>query len=88
MNARQLVAWNIRKLRVNRGVSQEALATDSGVDRSYVSRVERGLENPSIGVIERFAIALSVEIIEFFDRPAEGETLTPILKKGPKGKRL
>lgn len=84
MKAAQLVAWNLRKIRVARGISQESLAVDACVDRTYVSRVERGLENPSVGVIERFALALSVEITDFFTRPLEGEVLPPVLKKGPK----
>jgi len=87
MKAAQLVAWNLRKIRTNRGVSQEAFAVDAGVDRTYVSRVERGLENPTIGVVERFALALSVEIVEFFVPPKDGEALPSVLKKGPKGRR-
>lgn len=59
---------------------------DASVDRTYVSRLERGLENPSVGVVERFALALSVEITDFFRRPFKGEELPPVLKKGPKGK--
>lgn len=87
MRANQIVAWNLRKLRTGRGLSQEALAVDAGVDRTYVSRVERGRENPTVGVIERFALSLSVDLTEFFIRPAEGEELPPVLKKGPKGNR-
>jgi transcriptional regulator with XRE-family HTH domain len=71
-------------MRIERGISQEALAVDSEVDRTYVSRVERGLENPSVGVVERFALALSVEITDFFKRPLKGEQLPAVLKKGPK----
>ena len=84
MKAGQLVAWNLRKIRIERGLSQEALAIDAGVDRTYVSRVERSLENPSVGVVERFALALSVEITDLFRRPLRGEKLPPVLKKGPK----
>jgi transcriptional regulator with XRE-family HTH domain len=87
MRAGQLVAWNLRKIRIGRGVSQEALAVDAQVDRTYVSRVERGLENPSVGVVERFALALKVEMADFFRRPEKGEKLPPVLKKGPKAKR-
>lgn len=86
MQAGQLVAWNLRKIRVSRGISQEVLAVDAGVDRTYVSRVERGLENPTVGVVERLALALSVEIAAFFVPPTPGETLPPVLKKGPKGR--
>ena len=86
MRAGRLLAWNLRKIRIGRGISQEVLAVDAGIDRTYVSRIERSLENPSVDVVERFALALSVEITDFFRRPAKGEKLPPVLKKGPKGK--
>ena len=57
MKAGALVARNIRRLRVARGLSQEALAVDAEIDRTYVSRLERGLENPSVAVLERLARA-------------------------------
>ena len=43
-----IVARNIRRLRLERGLSQEALAVDAEIDRTYVSRLERGLENPTV----------------------------------------
>jgi transcriptional regulator with XRE-family HTH domain len=70
MNARQLVAWNVRRLRVLRGISSETLAEEAGVDRSYVSRVERGIANPTIDVLERVAGRLGVEMAELFLIPA------------------
>ncbi len=42
MKAGALVARNIRRLRVARGLSQEALAVDAEIDRTYVSRLKRG----------------------------------------------
>ncbi len=66
MNARERVAWNIRRLRVERGISQEALAVDAEIDRTYVSRLERNMENPTVAVLERLADALEVEITELF----------------------
>src|ERR1700737_1157109 len=44
MRAQALVARNLRRLRVKHNLSQEALAADAGIDRTYVSRLERGLE--------------------------------------------
>jgi transcriptional regulator with XRE-family HTH domain len=67
MTAQKLVARNMRRLRVAAGLSQEAFAVDAGIDRTYVSRMERELENPSIAIIERIAIALGVDIRELFD---------------------
>jgi transcriptional regulator with XRE-family HTH domain len=74
MKAAEIVAWNLRRLRVLRGLSQEGLAADSGVDRSYMGRLERGHENPTIGVLERIANTLGVEIVELFRIPGRNET--------------
>lgn len=84
MRAQVVVARNLRRLRVNRGISQEALAVDAGIDRTYVSRLERGLENPTVAVLERLARALASEIADFFDvtRVAKGP-----VKPLPSGRR-
>ena len=61
MKAGALVARNIRRLRVANRLSQEVLAVDAEIDRTYVSRLERGLENPTVAVLERIAKALSAD---------------------------
>ena len=73
MRAHELVAWNLRRLRVARGLSQENLAVDAGIDRSYVSRLERGIENPTIAVLEQLAQALEAGVGDFFIAPRPGE---------------
>jgi transcriptional regulator with XRE-family HTH domain len=65
---RDVLARNMRKLGAARGLSQEALAVDAGIDRTYVSRLERGLENPTVAVLEKLARALSSNIEELFSR--------------------
>lgn len=87
MDARELVAWNVRRLRVARGVAQEALAVDAGIDRTYVSRVERNMENPTVAVLERLAKALGVEIVELFTVPDAGAETPTTLPKGRKRKK-
>ena len=67
MKVQITVSRNLRRLRVSRGISQEALAVDAGIDRTYVSRLERGIENPTVAVLERLAKALRAEIVEFLD---------------------
>jgi transcriptional regulator with XRE-family HTH domain len=79
-----VVARNLRRMRVRRGISQEALAVDAGIDRTYVSRLERGLENPTVNVLEQLAAALDAEIVEFFVIPRPGE---PLPKPLPGGRR-
>ena len=51
---------NVRKLREERGLSQEAFADLSGLHRTYLSGIERGARNPTVGIIERLANALDV----------------------------
>lgn len=84
MDVQTLVARNLRKLRVLKGLSQEALAVDARVDRTYVSRVERNLENPTVGVLDKLAKALEVEISDFFVKPKPGEAKPTTLKGGRK----
>lgn len=73
MDGRGLVAWNLRRHRVDRGLSQEKLAVDAQVDRTYVSSLERGIENPTVLVLDRLAEALSIPISELFRVPLRGE---------------
>jgi len=73
MKIQALIARNIRKIRVAQQLSQENLAVDAQIDRTYVSRLERGLENPTVAVLERLASALGADIVDFFTPPAPGE---------------
>lgn len=82
MKAQALVARNIRRLRVGRGLSQEVLAVDASIDRTYVSRLERGLENPTVAILEKLATALDADISEFFKVPLRGEAAPRPLKAG------
>ena len=66
MKGRFLVGQNIRRIRVVQRVSQERLAFDSGVDRSYLGGVERGEENPTVDVLDRIASTLAVPLRDFF----------------------
>jgi transcriptional regulator with XRE-family HTH domain len=87
MKAGALVARNIRRLRVANGLSQEVLAVDAEIDRTYVSRLERGLENPTVAVLERLARSLSANIEELFKVPRAGEPAPRPLKGGRRPKR-
>ena len=87
MKARALVARNLRRLRVRKGLSQEVLAVDARIDRTYVSRLERGLENPTVAVLERMAGALGTQIAEFFTAPRRGELPPQPLRGGRRTKK-
>jgi transcriptional regulator with XRE-family HTH domain len=58
---RDTLAKNMRRLRAARGLSQEALAYESGLNRTYLSGVERSERNVSIDNIARIASGLGVE---------------------------
>lgn len=58
---REILGKNMRRLRAARGVTQEGLAHDSGVNRTYLSAVERAERNVSIDNIGRIAKGLKVE---------------------------
>lgn len=66
MRGRDLVGFNIRRLRVDRSISQERLAFDSGVDRSYLRGLERGEENPTVDVLDKLAATLGVQLSDLF----------------------
>jgi transcriptional regulator with XRE-family HTH domain len=82
MQAQRIVGWNLRRIRVGRGLSIEELAGQAEVDASYVARVERGSVNPSVGIVERLSRALGVALVEFFMDPPRGAVLPKGLRAG------
>jgi transcriptional regulator with XRE-family HTH domain len=86
MDTRARVARNIRRLRVGAGVTQEMLAVDAELETSHVSRMERGLANPTLAVLERIVRALHVDISELFVKGLAGKAALPNLKRGRKRK--
>jgi transcriptional regulator with XRE-family HTH domain len=60
VSIRQRLARNLRVLRSERGWSQEQLAFEAGMHRTYISDIERGARNPTIEVVDRLAKTLSV----------------------------
>ncbi|MCK1540263.1 MULTISPECIES: helix-turn-helix transcriptional regulator [unclassified Bradyrhizobium] len=84
MKARALVAWNVRRIRVERGVSQERLAYDARIDRAYMGGIEQQSQNPTIDLLDRIAETLGVHLSEFFLQPPKGATALKTLRKGLK----
>lgn len=60
MEAKAIFGENVRRARKAAGLSQEQLADDAGVGRSYMSDIECGRRNPSIEIIGRIALALHI----------------------------
>jgi len=66
MKLRSILAGNLRIWRERRRLSQEALAHDAGIDRSYVSLLENQKYSASLDMIEKLAKALKVEPLALF----------------------
>jgi transcriptional regulator with XRE-family HTH domain len=66
--AQALFATNLRRMRLERKLTQEQIAEAANLHVNYVSSVERGERNISICNIERFAIALGVEMGDLLKR--------------------
>jgi XRE family transcriptional regulator, regulator of sulfur utilization len=62
----------IRRIRLRQNVSQERLAGEAELDRSYVGAVERGERNPSLKVIKKLADALGVSLSTLFSECEAG----------------
>ena len=67
MEARDILARNLRILRRTKGWSQEELADRAQIDRTYVSALERCVYAASVDVLDRLAKALSVSVAALFD---------------------
>ena len=86
MNARALVAWNLRRIRGEKGVSQERLAADANVDRAYMSEIERETANVTVDVLDRLAASLAVDVAALFAVPSPDAQPPEPLKAGRKPK--
>lgn len=60
MDIRQRLAANLRRLRHEKGWSQEEYADRAGIHRTYVSDLERGARNPTIEVLVKLAAPLAI----------------------------
>jgi transcriptional regulator with XRE-family HTH domain len=76
---KQLLGARLKELRKSKGLSQDALAEQVGIDAKHLSRLEVGGSYPSLDTLERLAQVLGVELKEFFefahlDEPKELKT--------------
>jgi len=69
MDIRKQVGLNVRRIRAEKDWSQEDLAFETGLHRTYVSGIERGIRNPTVTIIARMAEALGVEPYELLEQP-------------------
>lgn len=64
----QTIGESIRRLRKEKGWSQERLAAEADSDRTYISDIENAKHNPTIGFICELANAMEVEISELIEK--------------------
>ena len=58
------LAYNLKRIRAEKGLAQERLALEAGVDRTVVSKIERAVTNPSLEILLRLANRLDVELAD------------------------
>jgi transcriptional regulator with XRE-family HTH domain len=61
MGLKQTVARNVRRLRLERGYTQEELSELAGINRNYTGMIERGERSPTVDVIEKLSKALKID---------------------------
>lgn len=67
MEWEKIVGANVRRLRKERGLSQESLAGDAGLAMRHLGRIERGEGNPTVAILARLAAVLGVHPTAFYD---------------------
>ena len=70
---RRLLGANVRRLRSSKKLSQEELAFEAEIDRTYVSQIERAIINPSLLVLYKVARVLDVNIVELLSQGRSNE---------------
>lgn len=71
MDLREIFATNLRRLRNAKGLSQDDLAYEAKLSRSYLSQLEKGTYYASIKIIGKLAETLDVEPAEFLRLPSK-----------------
>lgn len=71
MNLQRKFGIVLKELRLEKGLSQESLANQSDIDRTYISDIEKGERNISLKIIERLAQTLQISLSELFNKIEE-----------------
>lgn len=66
MDIRKAVGKKLTQIRKRKGLSQEELAFECDLHRTYISGIERGVRNPTVLILDKIAKALKISIREFF----------------------
>ena len=68
MSLQKNLGITLKALRAEKGVSQEKLALNTGIDRRYMSDIENGRRNVSLEIIEKLAAFFGMKVSEFIQR--------------------
>ena len=68
MNLQRKFGLVIKEIRLEKGLSQESLANQSDIDRTYISDIEKGERNISLKIIERLSETLQISLSELFKK--------------------
>ena len=71
MDLGQIIAANLRKLRIERDISSSQLAKASGVSKAMLSEIERGNGNPTVNTLLKIANGLNVPYMRLMEEPEE-----------------
>lgn len=71
MDIRRQLGLNVQRLRREKGWSQEDLAFESGLHRTYISGIERGVRNPTVTIVAKLAATLDTSTGGLIDPPAK-----------------
>lgn len=82
MDMRRLVGQNVRRIRLAKGLTQEAFAALSGFSQQYLSDLERGRRNPTVVTLYELATALGVKHSELIAPDGPSRPETPHTKTG------
>jgi transcriptional regulator with XRE-family HTH domain len=69
MDMRKLVADNVKRVRLEKGLTQERLSEISGFSQQYLSGLEKGRRNPTVVTLYELSVALGVSYLELLSMP-------------------
>lgn len=83
LSQRELLGLRLKELRKRKKLSQEEVAEKADTSPNYLSRMERGTENPTLDMLIKISEALGVELWELFDfqHEVDSKKLREMLKK-------
>jgi transcriptional regulator with XRE-family HTH domain len=84
MGLRANLAGNLRKIRAAKGLSQEDVALEADVNRTYISDLEREVYSASLDLVEKIGAALNVDPLDLLQSPSPRSKEKMQLKRRPR----